>query len=84
MKDFSGLSSSRRPLVNSRHGDWALNSGFLHDRRMANAESGARLCADTYRRLYRRRKDVRDLPGSHPYLIPYSEMFMSPSFINKE
>lgn len=51
-----GVSSSFCGLVPiwGRALDWALTSGFRHDRRLANAGCGVRLRAGTDRRLSRR------------------------------
>ena len=51
-----GASSSEQARVSERDRalDWALASGFQHDRRMANAGCGDRHTADTDRRLSRR------------------------------
>lgn len=59
-----GVSSSFLSLVLvwGRPLDWALTSGFRHDRRLANAGCGARLRAGTDRRLSRRINLVEEFP----------------------
>ena len=56
MSTRPGVSSSLFARVSDRDRalDWALTSGFHHDRRMANAGCGVRHYAGTDRRLSRR------------------------------
>jgi len=81
MKWDPGVSSSLCCLVPEwgRTLDWALTSGFLHDRRTANAGCCVRPRAGTDRRLSRRLEGCRGFSGNR---LELSHSFKISRFFN--